>query len=84
MQVSVESCQSKFVVHDVMNSVASKDLPTVYLESMRSFYYYFTYRDEILNLEGYIFEKFFTTKKLWDGLQVFRKQPKHRVRIEMR
>ena len=29
------------------------------------------YCDKILNLEGYIFEKFFTTYKFGDGLPVF-------------
>ena len=41
---------------------------TPYLENV----YYLTYRDKIKNLVGYIFEKFFTTKKLWDELSVFR------------
>ena len=27
-------------------------------------------RDRIQNLEGYIFYKFFTTEKFWDGLPV--------------
>ena len=27
----------------------------------------------VTNLEGYIFEKYFTIEKLWDGLPVFRK-----------
>ena len=38
------------------------------LTSYGEFFCYSICRDKILNLEGYIFEKFFTTKKLWDGL----------------
>ena len=33
--------------------------------------FYLTYQDKIENLEGYIFDKFFTIKKFWDGLRVF-------------
>ena len=33
--------------------------------------FYLTYQDKTENLEGYIFEKFFTIKKFWDGLPVF-------------
>ena len=38
------------------------------------FFYKLTYRDKIWNLKGYIFEKYFTTEKLWDGLPVSWKQ----------
>ena len=33
----------------------------------------FFYQHKIQNLDGYIFEKVFTTKKLCDGIPVFRK-----------
>ena len=33
--------------------------------------YQLTYLDKILNPEGYIFDKFFTTYKFWGGLPVF-------------
>ena len=42
-------------------------------------FYYLTYQDQIKNLEGYIFEKFFTIKKIWDGLQRI-----YHVRTDMR
>ena len=34
-------------------------------------FYYLPDKDKIWYLEGYIFEKFFTIKKFWDGLPVF-------------
>ena len=34
-------------------------------------FYYLTYWEKNQNLEGYIFEKFFTISKFWDGLPVF-------------
>ena len=34
---------------------------------------YLTYRDKISDLVGNIFETFIASKKLWDGLPVFRK-----------
>ena len=33
-------------------------------------FYYLTYRDKIQNFEGYIFQKYVTAKKFWDGLPV--------------
>ena len=48
------------------------------------FYYYLTYQDKILNLEGYIFEKFFTIKMFLDGLPVFAQQTIYHVRNGMR
>ena len=38
------------------------------ITSYGEIFYYFNYQDK-----SYIFEKFFATKKLWDGLPVFRK-----------
>ena len=43
-----------------------------------------TYHDKIKNLEGYIFKKFFTIKKIWDGLLVFTQQTIYHVHMEMR
>ena len=37
----------------------------------KCFIWQLTYWDKILNLEDYIFEKFFTTLTFWDGLPVF-------------
>ena len=47
-------------------------------------FYYLTYQDKILNLEGYIFYKFFTIKDFWDGLPVFAQQTIYHMRTEMR
>ena len=33
--------------------------------------FFFNIQDKILNIEDYIFEKYFTTEKLWDGLLQF-------------
>ena len=32
--------------------------------------FFISYRDKIWILEGFIFEKIYTTEKLWDGLMV--------------
>ena len=37
---------------------------------MGKFFYLLTYQDKIENQEGYIFEKIFTIKNVWDGLPV--------------
>ena len=47
-------------------------------------FYYLTYQDKILNLEGYIFKKFFTIKKIWNVLPVFTQETIYHVRTEMR
>ena len=47
-------------------------------------FYYLTYKNKILNLDSYIFEKFFTIKKFWDGLPVFAQQTIYHVCNEMR
>ena len=41
------------------------------LHHMDKIFYYLAYQDKIWNLEGYIFEMFFTIKIFWDGLPVF-------------
>ena len=46
--------------------------------------YYLTYQDKILNLEGYIFKKFFTIKRNWDGLPILTQETIYHVRTEMR
>ena len=47
-------------------------------------FYYLTYQDKILNLDCYIFEKFFTIEKKWDGLPFFSQETIYHVRTEMR
>ena len=42
------------------------------------------YQGKIYNLDGYIFYKFFTIEKIWDGLQVFLQETIYQVRTEMR
>ena len=47
-------------------------------------FYYLIYQDKIYNLEGYIFQKLFTIKQIWDGLPVFTQETIYRVRTEMK
>ena len=54
------------------------------LHQMGQTIYYLTYQDKIKNLEGYIFKKFFTIKKIWDRLPIFTQETIYRVRTEMR
>ena len=43
-------------------------------------FYYVTYQDKIKNLEGYIFDKFFTIKQNWGGLPVFSQETIYHMR----
>ena len=63
-------CSLPFFFFVLFNAVTTDSKLT--LHHIWENFYYLTYEDKIWNLEGYIFEKFFTIKMFWDGRSVFR------------
>ena len=63
----------EFVFTAVNNTKSNESRRKIIPYYMAISFYYLAYRDKIQNLEGNIFEKKFTTKKLWDGRPVFSK-----------